>query len=183
MSYGIQSWGTGGWGGADFIVINHIPFDNSIGINRLPIISFTLLSQSGSVITSSINLTIIVNMVSIPLIINGVFTANASGTINASVPTIVNVTAQILHSLAPFSIVNVVVAALANSTLNSPSLSPASGTTWLFAVDNTLTLFSNYIVRRFERVLRVGVIGLDAPQNPMAVVELAPPPNFMAVVV
>lgn len=174
MSYGLEQYGVGSWGGSDFIVIDHFPIDNSVGNNRLSTISFTLSSQSGNVILSSINLT----ANGTPLIVNGVFTLNATGTINNTNPLSVQVTATVTHAFAPFAVVSVLV-----SATNTSNDIPISGTTWLFGVDGTLVLFSNYVVRRFERVERVGVTGLDAPQNPMAVVELAPPPDLEAEVI
>jgi len=172
MAWGIQSWGVGSWGGADFIVTNHFPIDNSTGNNRLSTIAFTLLSQSGNVTLSSINLT----ANGVPLITAGIFTEHATGSINNTNPLSVNVAATVTHAFAPYAIVTVLITAF-NTSGEQPLANTA---TWLFAVDNTLYLFSSYIVRRFEKVLRVGVIGLDAPQNPSAVVELAPPPNLQA---
>jgi len=174
MSYGIQSWGTGSWGGSDFAITNHIPSDNSVGVNRLTTISFTLYSQSGNVIPSSINLT----ANGVPLITSGAFTIFATGNINNTDPAIVNVTATVTHAFAPFQVVTVLV-----SALNASSVPPVLGTTWQFTTDNQLMEFSNYIVNRFEKVLRINVTGLDAPRNPQAIVFLAPPPNLQVEVI
>jgi len=175
MSYGIQQWGLGSWGGSDFVVLNHVPVDNSTGISRRPTISFALVSQSGNVTINTINLTIN----STQLIVNGVFTSSASGTINASNPANVIVTALVLHALAPFTAVTVVVDAQ-NTSLQHPA---SSGTSWQFVVNNAQGQFSNYIIRKFERVFRVGSNTLDAPRNPHAIVELNPPPNLAGTVI
>jgi hypothetical protein len=172
MSWGLEQYGPASWGGSDFVVINHFPADNSTGNNRLSTINFTLYSQSGNVTFSSINLT----ANGIQLILNGAFTPNATGTIDNSNPASVNVSATLTHALAPFTLVNVVV-----SAINASAQTPVSGTTWSFTVDGTLILFSNYIVRKFERVLRIGIAGLDAPRNPGAEVVIAPPANLQAV--
>jgi len=171
MSYGIANWGTGSWGGADFVVIDHIPIDDATDVNRVATISFILYSQINNVVNNSINL--IAN--GVYLIQNGNFTDNATGSIDSADPLSVIVTATVTHAFSPFELVNIEV-----SALNAANESPALGTTWSFTVNNTLSLFSNYIVRRFERVSRVNAVGLDAPQNPYAIVELAPPPNLLA---
>ena len=162
MAWGIGRYGLGPWGSGDFTVINHAPADNSTGNPRLTTISFTLSTLIDPIDLSTIDLT--VN--SVPLITNGVFTANAMGTINAVSSILVNVTATVTHAFAPLEVVTVVVAAL-TFTLDAPG----SGTTWQFTVNDTTITASNYIVNRFEKVLRVNVIGLDAPQHPMALPE------------
>lgn len=175
MSYGLEQYGIGSWGGSDFTVIDHIPSDNSTGISRLPIVGCTLSSQSGSVVLASINLS--VNGTA--LITNGVFTLAATGTIDSSNPASVIITAQVLHEFAPFELVTVLVSAL--NTSNEP---PTSGTTWQFNVDNVIHNFQTHIVRAFERVLRTGASGpLTPPANPHAVVDLSPPPNLTGTVI
>jgi hypothetical protein len=175
MSYGIERWGIGSWGGSDFIVTNHVPPDNSTGISRTPTISFALISQSGNILVNTINL--IAN--NIPLIVNGTFTANATGTINISNPTNVIVTANVIHAFSPFTTVTVAVDAQ-----NAAMAHPASGITWQFVVNNIIGQFSNYIMRKFERVFRVNAVGpLSPPQNPHAIIELNPPPNLSGTVI
>lgn len=146
MSYGIEQWGIGSWGVGDFIVTDHIPGDLATSINRLPLISFVLSSQSGNVVLASINLT--VN--NIALITNGIFTTAATGTIDDTDPSAVQVMAQVLHEFAPLELVIVVVAAL--NTSNEPS---TVGNTWQFNVDDTIHIFTMYVVRGFERIFRI----------------------------
>lgn len=175
MSYGIEQWGIGSWGGSDFVCTSHIPSDLSTGVSRLPIIGFILSSQSGNVVLSSINLT--VN--GVPLIVNGAFTIAATGTIDNTNPAAVQVTAQVVHEFAPLELVTVVVTAL--NTSNQP---PTIGNVWQFIVDNTIHSFQCYIVRKFERVFRTGASGpLTPPLNPHAEVDLNPPGGFGGVTV
>ena len=169
MAYGIQSWGLSAWGGSDFIITNHIPSDNATGVNRKPLIGFTLLSSSGDVTLASINL----SANGIQLITSGAFTGNATGTIDSTNPAAVTVSAQVRHEFSPFALVTVVV-----SALNTSNQSATIGNTWQFNVDSTIHTFETYIVRRFERVLNATTTGLEAPQNPHAEVELDPPPNL-----
>lgn len=152
MSYGLEKWGLGGWGGADFAVTNHVPVDGVTGIQRAPMISFTIASQNGNINLSSINLTVNGNSSGMyALIINGVFTSYATGTINFSDPLNVIVTANIIHAFSPLEIVTVTVDAA-----NTQNERPASGTTWQFTVNSDIHTFVNYIVRGFQRVFRVG---------------------------
>lgn len=152
MSYGLEKWGLGGWGTADFIVTNHIPVDNITGVQRAPTIMFTLASQSGTINLSSINLTVNGNSSGLyNIVTNGAFTSYATGTINFSDPLNVIVTANIIHAFSPLEIVTVTVDAI-----TAQNEHPASGTTWQFTVDNTIHTFTNYIVRGFQRVFRVG---------------------------
>jgi hypothetical protein len=150
MSYGLEAWGVASYGGSDFIVSDHFPFDNSTGINRLPTISFVLASQGSNVTISSINLVITINGTSIQLITNGLFTSNAIGTINASNPTNVIVSATLLHALAPLDVVNVNV--VATNTFNQTPIEGA----WQFTVNSAIATFLVYIVNAFQKVLRVG---------------------------
>lgn len=166
MSYGLEQYGIGSWGGSDFVVNNHIPSDLSTGINRLPIIGCILFSQSGNVVLASINLS--VN--GIALITNGVFTSSATGTIDATNPAAVQLTTQVLHEFAPLELVTVTV-----SALNTSNQAPTSGTTWQFNVDNTIHTFQTHIVRKFERVFNAQASGLSAPTNSNATVILTPP--------
>lgn len=147
MSYGLEQYGIGSWGGSDFVVDNHIPSDSSTGVSRLPLIQFTLFSQSGNIVVDTINLT--VNGVS--FITAGVFTTAATGTIDNTDPAQVNITAQTIHGFSPLQLVTVVVSAL--NTSNQP---PVIGSMWQFTVDNTIHNFQTYVVRAFERILRVG---------------------------
>ena len=175
MSYGIEQWGLGSWGGSDFVVTDHIPSDLSTGVSRLPLIGFVLFSQSGNIVLSSINLT--VN--GIPLITSGAFTIAATGTIDNTNPAAVQVTAQTLHEFAPFELVTVVVSAI--NTSNQP---PTIGNTWQFNVDNTIHTFQTYIIRKFERVFRSEAAGpLTPPANPHAEIDLDPPPNLSGITV
>lgn len=164
MSYGVEQWGIGSWGGSDFVVTNHTPSDFSTNVGRLPIIGCVLLSQSGNVVLASINLT--ANGVS--LITNGAFTVAATGTIDNTNPSAVQITAQLIHEFSPLEIVTIVVSAV--NTANQP---PIIGNIWQFTVDSTIHSFQNYIVRKFERVFRVGAAAvLTSPQNVQAIVEL-----------
>lgn len=157
MSYGIEQWGKGSWGGFDFIATNHIPSDFSSNIARAPSISFTLVSQSGNVTLASIN----VSTNSISLITNGVFTIKAIGTIDDSDPASVNININILHEFASFELIVVVV-----SAINASNQSLTLGNTWQFTVDNTIHSFQNYIVRGFERVFAVNSNShVTPPQN------------------
>ncbi len=169
MSYGIQAWGLGSWGGSDFSVTNHVPFDNSTGNLRLTTISFTLFSQSGAVDAYSINLT----ANGIYLVQDGYFTDDATGAIDLTNPSLVNVVATVTHAFDPLELVLVEV-----SAINATSVSPSLGTTWQFTVNDTQYNYINYISNRFEKVLRVGITGLDAPSNPDAIVDLDPPDDF-----
>lgn len=173
MSYGIEQWGTGRWSGADFIVTDHVPSDSAFSIDRLPLISFTLLSQNGNITLASINLT--VNGSS--LITNGIFTDLAAGTIDSTNPTAVKIAAQTLHAFAPLEIITVIV-----SALNASNQAPTLGSTWQFMVDDTIHMFQNYIIRKFERVFRAQASQLTQPQNPHAQINLTPPPNLSGVV-
>lgn len=174
MSYGLSGYGISGWGGSDFDVINHIPVDNSTNVSRTPIISFTLSSQSGNVVLSSINLT--ANGIS--LIINGVFTSNAIGIIDNTNPANVNVSATVTHSYGPLSVVVIVVDAL-----NTSNSHPAVGVTWQFTVSSATTLFQNYIVRKFERVFRINSNLFQEPTNPHAEAVPDAPTNLTGKVV
>jgi hypothetical protein len=147
MSYGLEAFGIGSFGGADFVVLDQNPIDGAIDINRLPTISFLLSSNSGDITLSSITLT----ANSIPLITAGVFTANATGIIDASNPSQVIVTAIVTHAFSPLSLVSVVV-----SAMNASSQTLVSGTSWSFTVGASIVVFNNYIIRAFERVFRVG---------------------------
>jgi hypothetical protein len=175
MSYGIEQWGIGSWGGSDFVVTSHIPSDLSTGVSRLPIIGFILSSQSGNVVLGSIRL--FVN--GIELIHDGYFTNAATGTIDTTNPSQVQVTAQVLHEFAPFELVTVVVTAL--NTSNEP---PTLGNVWQFTVDNAIHTFQCYIVRKFERVFRSEAAGpLTPPANPHAEIDLDPPGGFGGVTI
>jgi hypothetical protein len=147
LSYGIELYGGGSYGGANFQVVAQIPPDGSIGIVRIPVISFTLSSQSGNVILSSISLT----LNGISFITGGNFTSNAVGTIDPTDPINVKITAITLHAFSPLAIVIVVVDAI-----NVSNEHPVLGQTWQFTVDNTIFNFTNYVVRGFERVLKLG---------------------------
>ena len=162
MGWGDSSYGLSSWGSADFIVTDHSPADDSTGAPRLTTISFTLASGSANVDISSINLT----ADGIQLIVGGLFTSNATGTINNTDPMVVHIAATVTHAFPALEVVLVVVDAL---TVTNQA--PVSGTTWEFTVSNTITIFPNYIVNRFEKVLRVSHSGLDAPENPMAIPE------------
>lgn len=175
MSYGIEQYGIGSWGGSDFTVTDHIPSDLSIGVSRLPIIGCVLFSQSGNIVLASINL----SANGIPLITNGIFTAVATGSIDSTNPAAVQIIAQVLHEFAPLQEVTVVVSAL--NTSNEP---PSIGNVWSFFVDNTIHNFQTHIVRKFERVLKAGVTGtLQAPQNPHAEVDLTPPAGLTGIII
>ena len=175
MSYGIEQWGIGSWGGSDFVVNNHIPSDFAIGVSRLPIIGCVLFSQSGNVTLASINLS--VNGVA--LITNGIFTIAATGTIDSTNPAAVQITAQVLHEFAPLELVTVVV-----SAVNASNQPPTIGNTWQFNVDNTIHTFQTHIVRKFERVFRSDAAGpLTPPANPQAIIDLDPPPGLTGVTV
>lgn len=167
MSYGLQTWGLGSWGGSDFVVNNHIPSDSTVGTSRLPSIQFTLFSQSGNVVLASINMT--VNGTA--FITNGVFTSAATGTIDDTNPAEVDVTVQTIHEFAPLALITVVVAAI--NTSNQP---PTIGNTWQFTVDDTIHVFQTHISRKFERVFGVNdSSSLSAPQNPHAESDLSSP--------
>lgn len=166
MSYGIQSYGISGFGSSDFIVKDHIPADDSIGINRNPIIQFTLASGDGNIILATINL--ITN--GIQLILNGVFTSNSTGIINSTDPANVIVQANVIHAFSPFTTVNVNV-----SANNAVMALPTSGTNWKFNVSGNINEYPASILRGFERILLGAGAGLTAPQNPHAIVELLPP--------
>jgi hypothetical protein len=148
MSYGLENWGTDGWGGADFIATNHVPLDNTTNISRTPTISFSLISQNGPITifgTSGIQLT----ANSIPLIVDGYFTANATGSINFTDPINVSVIAHVLHSFSPLTTVSVVV-----DTIDTANQHPSEAT-WQFIVSSGIHTFTNYVVRGFQRILRV----------------------------
>lgn len=162
MAWGQQQYGLGSWGSGDFAVTNHSPADNSTGNPRQTTISFTLTTVFDTINVGSIDLT----ANGIQLILNGVFTSHATGTITVVTSTLVNVSATVTHPFASSSTVSIVVAALTN-TLDTPG----SGTTWQFDVGSELLTFPNYVVNRFEKVLRVSAVGLDAPENPMAIPE------------
>jgi hypothetical protein len=166
MSWGIGGWGISSWSGSSFYIANHVPFDNAINVDRLPTISFTIVSPDSAVNISTINLT----TNGVQLIVNGAFTAFATGTIDNSDPNNVQVTANVIHAYSRLEDVSVLV-----NASNGNNEIPASGTTWQFVVENEVFTFLNHIVRKFERVLRINVIGLDAPQNPVAIVELETP--------
>lgn len=147
MSYGIESYGLGGWGGSDFIVADHNPFDGSTNISRIPTISFTLSSQNGNVNLGSIALT----ANGIGLMTGGAFIAGkAFGTINSTDPANVVVSATLLYTLNPLATISVVVSAL-NATNSS-----AIDNTWQFITSGATTTFLTSVVRGFERVFRVG---------------------------
>lgn len=146
MSWGISSYGISSWGGADFVVINQFPPDDSVGAARLTTISFTLSSLGSDIDVSSINLT----ANGVDLIINGVFTSNATGSIDDTNLLSVNVIATVTHAFAPLTLVSIVVEAL-----NDTGGSPVSGDSWNFTVDSTAYSFLTYIVNNFERILKV----------------------------
>jgi len=174
MSYGLEQYGLGSWGGGNFIVINQVPTDLSVGVNRLPLISCTLSSQS-DVVLASINLS--VN--GIALITNGIFTTAASGSIDSTNLREVQIVGQVLHEFAPLE--QVIVTVTAVNTSNEP---PTNGNVWSFFVDDTIHTFQMHIVRAFERVLRVNsTTPLQSPQNPHSEVNLGAPGNLMGVTV
>ena len=146
MSWGLGSYGLVGWGGADFIIADHNPFDGSTGISRIPTITFTLSSQNGDVVLSSIDLT----ANGVDLITDGCFTGQAFGTINSTDPANVVVSATLLYTLNPLTTISIVVDAV-NSTNSS-----AVDNTWQFTTSGATTTFITSIVRGFERVFGVG---------------------------
>ena len=146
MSWGIGSYGISSWGGSDFIVSAHNPFDGSTGISRIPTISFTLSSQNGNVVLGSISLT----ANGVALITAGSFTGQSFGTIDATDPANVVVSATLLYTLNPLTTISIEVNAL-NSTNSA-----AVDNTWQFTTNGATTTFITSIVRSFERINRVG---------------------------
>lgn len=147
MSYGIQQWGLSGWGSATFSAVNHFPNDGAVNIIRMPTISFTLLSQSGDVELISINL----YANGIALIMNGIFTSYATGTINDADPQAVIVTATVTNMYTKSASVNIIV-----NALNSSNQIALNGT-WQFITDNNSNTFFTYINRSFQRILKVSM--------------------------
>lgn len=146
MSYGISSYGISSYGGSSFTIIDHIPFDNAVGIDRNPTVSFTLLSEGSPIALSSINLT----LNSIAMITNGIINPIATGTINSSDPNAVTVDITVSSAFAPLAVVSVQI-----DVLNNDNSGPSNGASWQFTVGNGVTQFTTYVVRAFERIFKV----------------------------
>lgn len=170
MAYGIGAWGIASWGGANFFIEDQFPIDGSTGNPRLTIISFLL--HSGVNITLN---TINVTANGVYLIFNGSFTIHASGAIDSTNPSQVQITMTVTQAFQPLENITIVV-----NTTNINNENVTAGSTWSFTVDNTIHLFNAYIVRRFQRVLLIGNNqGLSAPENPYVEVDLLAPPHLI----
>ena len=53
MSWGIEQYGIGSWGGADFTLLEQTPTDGSTNVARQPVISFLLVSQTNVVVKTA----------------------------------------------------------------------------------------------------------------------------------
>lgn len=144
MSFGLGSFGPSSYGGNDFVVENQIPTNGSVAVSRTPTISFSLESPT-YITTSSINLT----ANSIPLIVNGSITSNAVGSINITNLNNVLVSITTTYIFGQLEVVNIVVSA---QNLNNDT---PTNNTWSFTTTVTPHTFTTYIMRAFQRVLRV----------------------------